>query len=421
VKVALLADVLGVPTGASDDSIAAYGTLREYYFEQYFNALRGIYQSPSYWNTSLSQMADMQRGRCGETYLRYDFSPEDRERQFNAGHYALDGVSPETLFFSSGMAAITTLLIHVVKASGTRRACVGRRTYYETIRLLQRLFKVSAQDEYQLQIPGGARVLWIDYPLSTRPNRLPNVSAILRAFADVATRQYESDFYAVVDYTVAAFTFDVREYLCELPENLNVILVTSLQKHMGYGLDLAKGGAITVYSRSPELLTSLRRLRMYAGTLFNETSYYLMPPIYPSTVRQIVADAGVNARDLACGIERLGVEGLILHYPLASPSTCDTSLVFVEMSGQALHQHSSRPYPSDMLLQSILAEAQQSNCPLCHGESFGFPMTRIHKWGTVDSDVPSIRISVGYDDKLALAAKETILRGIVRYAETARI
>lgn len=54
-------------------------------------------------------------------------------------------------------------------------------------------------------------------------------------------KYYDQDFYIVIDYTVAAFAFDIRQYITGLAENIHIVLITSLQKHMGYGLDLAKG------------------------------------------------------------------------------------------------------------------------------------------------------------------------------------
>jgi hypothetical protein len=69
-------------------------------------------------------------------------------------------------------------------------------------------------------------------------------------------------------------------------------------------------------------------------------------------------------------------------------------------------------------MQHILSEARHRNAPLTHGESFGFAMTRLHKWGSFYSDVRSVRICVGYDGQLTDAAVEPILSGIISYAES---
>lgn len=236
-----LASTLQVPVSPNEDAITIYEKIRGYYFERCFNCLRGVYQSPSYPNTPLPQSTPLQTGRPGEAYLRYDFDPSEAESAFNLGHRALDHLAPKTFFFSSGMSSITTLLLYLARIAGSRRLCVGQRVYFEAVRLMRQLFRVVAEDEYDFKVPSGTQILWLDYPLSTEPNQLPNLNSILDRFVSFTRKYYDQDFYIVIDYTVAAFAFDIRQYITGLAENIHIVLITSLQKHMGYGLDLAKG------------------------------------------------------------------------------------------------------------------------------------------------------------------------------------
>jgi len=417
-KIASVATALGVAVSQDEDPISVYQRIRGHYFNQYFNSIQGVYQSPSYADTPLIQTTDIQSKRRAEVYLRYDFDPAELESRFNKGHQAVDGVSPRTLFFSSGMSAITTLLLYLARAATSRRACIGLHSYFETVRLLRQLFRLEAQEEAKLNIKGDAQILWMDYPLSTEWNEFPDLSSILKRFRTHAIRHYDRDFFAVIDYSVAAFAFDIRDHVSELPENVHLLLISSLQKHMGYGLDLARGGAITIYSRSPELPISLARLRTYSGSCLTETSFYLMPPVIPSLIKDLVKDAGMNARRLAEAVANLSVDGLRLHYPPQARTPFETSLIFLEIDDRAARSPESDTYPADSLLQYILSEARSCHAPVTHGESFGFAMTRIHKWGPFYSDVRSVRICAGYDEQLAEAAIEPILAGIISYANS---
>lgn len=422
-KVASLASYLGVSADSNDEPIEIYHRIRGHYFDRYLACVRGMYQSPSYPDTPLPQSTGLQSKRQSEAYLRYDFDPAELEEQFNSGHRAIDGVGARTLFFSSGMSAIATLILYLAKAARSRRACIGLHSYFETVRLLRRVFRLTAREESALGTDGDQEVLWLDFPLSTEPNGFPKLRSILERFAATAMRSYDREFYAIIDYSVAAFAFDIRDYLTGLPENMHIMLVCSLQKHMGYGMDLARGGAITIYSRSPEPPVSLARLRAYSGSCLTEASFYLMPPFIPSVIRRIVTDAGVNARYLAEAIADLHISGLRLHYPPRSdtpqPGTFDTSLLFLEVGGKLARSADDGTYPADALLQCILSEARRCSAPVPHGESFGFAMTRLHKWGAVTSDARSVRICVGYDEQMANAAVDPILAGIASFAESA--
>lgn len=417
-KTASVASALGVAVPPGEEPIAIYQRIRSHFFSRYFSSIQGIYQSPSYADTPLAQTTDIQSKRPAEAYLRYDFDPAEIEAVFNKGHRALDSVSPKTFFFSSGMSAVTTLVLYLAKVASSRRVCIGLHTYFETVRLLRQVFHLTAQEESALNPSRDDQVLWIDYPLTTEPNQFPDLSSILDRFIANAIGHYDQDFYAVIDYSVAAFAFDICDHVSELPENVHLLLVSSLQKHMEYGLDLARGGALTIYTRSPELTISLARLRTYSGSCFTESSFYLMPPIIPSVIRDIVRDAGMNARHLAETIASLRVEGLRLHYPSQAAADFDTSLLFLEINDKGARSSDGEACPADCLMQHILSEARHRNAPLTHGESFGFAMTRLHKWGSFYSDVRSVRICVGYDGQLTDAAVEPILSGIISYAES---
>ncbi|MGH2637845.1 MAG: hypothetical protein ACRDF4_00935 [Rhabdochlamydiaceae bacterium] len=414
----VLADRLGSVSHSKTNPLDIYNDLRNSLFAKFFTRVQGTYQSPSWSNSPLSQSSTENQSRIEETYLRYDFNPIDLEEQFNSGHCALDGIEPVTLFFHSGMSAINTILVYLRKALNSHGACIGTNIYFEANRLIRQFFRVQALPEDKFRIAPDVHLIWIDYPLSDEPNYFPDLRAIISEMIDNSTRRYDQEYYIVIDYTLAGFAFDIRKYIRDLPYNLHIFLVSSLQKHMTYGLDTATGGALTVYSRTNEIILAIRRLRSYCGAILSERSAFLLPPIEPALVKEIIIDAGKNACDLAKAVTSFGSPRLKIHYQFDTPMGYRSSLVFIELPEAVTTQRSNRT-SLDQLLDQILIAAKKRDVPLVHGASFGFPMTRICKFdGGVNSDLRSLRFGVGYDEDLANSVIPAINDGIQAFLAT---
>lgn len=394
----------------------AYEAVRESLFQRYWERCNGAYQSPSDADSPLRLMNAMQAERPKETYLRYNFGALQREQSFNGGHATVGAIAPRSLLFSSGMAAITTLLVYLRGIAGLRRVCVAENSYFESIRLLRRMFHVALRSDGTLEHTDMTRVVWVDYPTSDEPNCFPNLRAILANVVENSQRALDRDFYVVIDYTVSAFAFDLRRYLRDIPENVHVFLVASLQKHMSYGLDIAPGGALTVYSWAREPYAAVAQLRTHCGAMFTEKSSYLLPAFRPDVVRQIVIDSGKNAAELANALVALRHPGIKVHYSFGDEEDYTSSLIFVELLNRGSHIGREAPFPVDRLVDCIVERGRTDEAPLVHGESFGSPMTRFYHFrGTAHHDVRSIRIAVGYDEELATAALPSIVAGFERF------
>ncbi|MDE1818293.1 MAG: hypothetical protein KGI19_06795 [Thaumarchaeota archaeon] len=301
----------------------------------------------------------------------------------------------------------------------SRGACMGVNTYFEAGRLIRQFFQVRALPEDQFRIASDDHLIWIDYPLSDEPNYFPDLHTILSEMVDNSRRRYDQEYYCVIDYTLAGFAFDIRRYIRDLPYNLHIFLVSSLQKHMTYGLDTATGGALTIYSRTNEIIPAIRRLRSYCGTILSERSAFLLPRIEPAIVKEIIIDAGKNAYNLAKTLSSLGSPRLKIHYQFDSSVGYHSSLVFIELP-ETINKPRSGGLPLlDRLLDQILIAAKKKKAPLVHGASFGFPMTRICKFdGGIHSDLRSLRLGVGYDEDLASSVIPAINDGIQTFLAT---
>ncbi|MFZ2385864.1 MAG: hypothetical protein WBE75_06660 [Candidatus Omnitrophota bacterium] len=198
-----------------------------------------------------------------------------------------------TLIFDSGMGAVKTLLSYL--ASDERGILVGNGTYYE-IELLQkqmennsgivtRLRDQDAQGFIDRVKTGAYKALFID-PISNSARRIAdikltdlNLNAEDMPVADLKTMlehfvtlRYEKPFYLFIDVSLFATMFQLPDFInnAVLPENLNIVLFSSLQKLHQEGMEFTTGGALTLISGSPEnndtVMDSLRAYQRATGT-----------------------------------------------------------------------------------------------------------------------------------------------------------
>lgn len=403
----IIADYLKIPIHRQADSLAVYKEIRKNLFRRYYEKYIGTFQSPSVSPTPIIQRANNQTDRKNETYLRYDFRPQDLEEKFNSGFLSVNGVQPQTLFFNSGMSAITTLVLYLAKVVRPKKVLLGDYTFFESKHILRRLFLTKIFSEESFEIPDDTTLVWFDYPTNDDNNYFLNLPKLLNEMIKRSYERYDEEFFIVIDYTVSAFGFSLEKYLKELPLNLHIFLVSSLQKHMTYGLDIGTGGALTIYSRASNIYAKIDMLRSYSGSFLNERSYFLLPPIEPSIVRRVIFDSGSIALEIAQEISNLSSK-IIVHYQYKSPEPYTSSLIFVQLGDELLHNSSLKNYAIDSLTKCILVEAKKNNAILVHGTSFGFPMTRIFKNGDIDEDVRILRIVAGYDERM----QENVLKSI---------
>lgn len=408
-----IGDYLDVRMDQRANNLENYQLIRKALFERFYDNYLGTFQSPSLKASPVVLRGRFQAERPLEYYLRFDFNPLHLEENFNAGHQPINSVWPKTLFFNSGMSAITALAIYLAKVAKTGGFLLGQHTYYEVKHVLRRIFAPQLFLESETQISDDTQMIWFDYPTnSDDKNCFLDLQKVLSTVSRLSQNHYDKEFYLVIDYTTSAFGFSLEKYLEDLPNNLHIFLVSSLQKHMTYGLDIGTGGALTIYSRAADIYDDIKILRGYTGSLFNEQSFFLFPKIEPEIVKKLVVDSGKIAQSIFEHIKYLS-KGIDVQYTYDSPESYNSSLILLRLDNDLfLHKKGKDFHPIDQLVQCILTETKKNRTVIVNGASFGFPMTRIQKNGGLDDDVRSLRIAAGYDEEMNKNVIETIGNGI---------
>src|SRR3989344_2734123 len=135
-KIKTVSNFLGVSTKKTASPMEIYSNLREKMFLRYFQNHIGTFQSPSVSPSPVTQQAGYQAKRTNETYLRYDFKPTDLEEKFAIFFRSINGVQPQTLFFNSGMSAITALVLFLSSEVKPKKVSLGDYTFFETKHIL---------------------------------------------------------------------------------------------------------------------------------------------------------------------------------------------------------------------------------------------------------------------------------------------
>jgi hypothetical protein len=411
-----IGDYLNIQIDNKLDNLEIYRLIRKTLFERFYKNYLGTFQSPSISASPVVLRGQFQAERSLECYLRFDFNPSELEEKFNEGHKPINFIWPKTLFFNGGMSAITTLAIYLAKEAKTGRLLLGQHTYYEVKHILRRLFAPQLFTESEVLISDDTQLIWFDYPTnSDDKNCFIDILTVLSSVIRLSKNHYDKEFYLVIDYTVSAFGFSLEKYLDDLPNNLHIFLVSSIQKHMTYGFDIGTGGALTIYSRTADIYDNIMHLRGFTGSLFNEQSFFLLPNIEPEIVKQIVVDSGKNAQSIVEHVKFLS-EGIDVQYTFTSPESYNSSLVLLRLDRDFfLHKREKDIHPIDKLVHCILAEAKRNQAIIVNGASFGFPMTRIQKNGGLEDDVRSLRIAAGYDEEMNKNILDAIVIGIQNF------
>lgn len=399
-KLKKLAKALGVKAPNNISDLVLYSFVRKKYFEKFNKIYLRQFQSPSITPTTHIQRSDSQITNEHSVYQRSDYTPLRLEDDVNSLYKNLKDISPRTATFNSGMAAISSLAYFLFNVKKISKLALAENSYFETDWLMKGYGKTIYFDEYKLNLSREADAYWIEFPVNcTKPDKYPFDQQInLQNFFKFLLRRVatsKKQIYLVIDYTLFYLPFNIDSYISELPEKLSIFLISSLQKHRGYGLDLTNGGVITYYSREQERdCSDLLKIRAITGTSITQETVWLMPKIDNKLINQIVKDSGLEAKKMfeSCYNPKSKVR---LYY--SNNNQFLTSFIFMKIDDDLMKKSIKAPFYSDKLIGELVNSAKRNQSVLICGTSFGFPFTRIFKNSERYDNTNSLRIAVGYD------------------------
>lgn len=411
-KLAELAKELNLPIKPSGlEEMEIYSQIRDYFFQLFALRIKNQFQSPSLKSSTTIQRTKNQNSIEHSVYQRSDYNPLKAENQLNDLYHALKSKNPKTLYFNSGMAAINTLLFFLYHHHKIGLFLVGENAYYETKYLFEDYGSVSYYNDYYSLPKINFDSLWLEYPINcTNPANYPiNKSSIikihLKQFFQQAKKNKKKKFYLVIDYTLGKVPFQ-QSVFKSAPENVSIFLVTSLQKHRGYGLDLVNAGAITIFSNRKDYIY-LKKLRAIMGASYTQETFWLQPQISYKTINKLIKDSGNIAYNISTQIiNRKEVKCYFAN------NTFKTSFIFLKIDKKLITNHIKNPYLSDLLIKSIIKSAKINKTEMITGTSFGFPFTRIFKNSERYENTDILRIAIGYNEILNSKTAKAINEGI---------
>lgn len=425
-KIEELSSLLNIFPPKQLHGLRIYNYLRNYFIKKFHSKYNSFFQSPSIKPTTIKQRSSLQSEFEHSVYQRADYTPLRLEGYYNSLFPQVGSILPETLMFSSGMSAISSISYYLFGAKKINRIALGENAYFETKWLIEDYHRLSYFNEYNLNLPLNCDVIWIEYPINcTQPHSYPfnNQLDLITFFHKLVDLVHHSSrhFYLIIDYTLFYIPFDLKSFITQIPKNLTIFLVTSLQKHRGFGLDLTNAGAITFYSHQTKKdLEYLKRVRAITGTSVTQETVWLMPPLNKELINQIIKDSGRNAQDV---FRRSYIPDSPVQLYYADNSYFLTCFIFVQISPKIMKLSKSPPYFSDLLIKEIILAARRHHVILIYGTSFGFPFSRIFKNSERYQNTDSLRIAIGYDSEMNrgvdLAIVEGIKRFIFKYAKEA--
>ncbi len=417
-----LADLMKLLVKPDKNAQSTYSRIRNFYIKKGEKLGHGRYQSPSINPSAIVQRSKSQNTLEHSVYQRADFTPVKAENDFNKFFKPLSDMNPKTLFFNSGMAAISTLMFYLNNSKKGKRMHVGENAYFETKWLAEDYLGSGLVNEYSLKINKDTDILWLEYPINcTQPSKYPfdkgiDLSDVFKKLTKICKLKKGKRVSLVIDYTLYFLPFNIGDYVKIIPQNLDIYLVTSLQKHRGYGLDLVNGGALTFYSHSSnDDYEYLKRLRTITGTSITQETLWTMPPIKPVIINKLIKDSSRNAYKVFKEVSKHSFEYVKFYY--SQNRDFKTSFIFIEIDEDLVKKHSQKPFLSELLIQEIISSAKKNNAVMIHGTSFGLPTSRIFKNSERYENTNSLRVAIGYDEDQCGDIAKVLIEGTTYFSK----
>lgn len=347
-----------------------WSEIREAYITRATRLLMRDWQSPAYLS-SIENEAGRREGRVIANISDYTrdkhdlaYSYESRFAKEYLPHLGL--IKPEVYVTSSGMAALTTIILALHRVLGVdQTVLVGKHSYFQNQEILTRSFaRVVTFDENNTR--EWQKLIEVERPVAIFVDSLCNESE-LTAPPVVEIGNYVSSVareptYLVIDNSLLAIGFPWNKLLKLKRGKLELLGWESLNKYYQFGLDRVTGGVVWGTGRVGRDLFSAR---MHAGTIMPDFAVAMLPKPSRKMLKLYLQRIESNRRIMQRLLGNISREAI-------TPYEFSGAQVVIEVPGK----HRYGYYLA--LTKKIVKKAKEYGVQLAAGTSFGMPHSRIY-------------------------------------------
>jgi hypothetical protein len=372
--------------------------IREIKFLYASFSVHGNFQSVSVASSLHEELGEGQKVKKDlfTEYSRYDLDAKEAQNHFNSLIEAPDGYSSKSLFFSSGMAAVSTVL------AGANRSKVlcGSSLYFENSNITHDYLDEETTTFFNEGETGSLRegvaknpdVVFIE-PIGNN-FELPTVD-LKELFETESVPKV-----VILDVTLFGLGFDYEKFLSESKDGSTFIFVNSLQKLFQDGDSVVSAGAITIVGKDREYVEALRSkiyaLRGMLGTNITQHSLQGLLKLDRNVTLEYVQACVENTKSIFNNVkDYVSYDfGRVVYseIPEGAPP------VFYINFNQELGQQ---------FVNRVVDLASNKGIQVTDGASFGFRHTRLM---CIGGDSTKVRVCPGIENEREVVALTQIIQ-----------
>lgn len=335
------------------------------------------WQSPDYGYSNLSQHGINQNKIYAfqNDYQRYRF---DSKKLENIILNSYKNKKANIHIFNSGIGAFNTLISSFDNFE-SQVSLAGNNLYFEVKNILKRKANIYFFDENDIStLEEMINELEPSYIFLDPVANSPNLTSFdFNNLFKIIENNYKSKKISIIcDVTLNIHKFDPFDIIDNLPNNIDLYLFRSLQKHDQLGLDLVTGGVIIHYGKSKKNI--LEELKQY-GTMPTELSVKTLEIFSEKTLEKRFLRISQNALILSFYLKDYSKNSYsiidLVNYPLLDQCK-NYKYHFIPLFFFKLKEHFSLE-DSQFMLNQLNEHAKELNIPLVLGSSFGFNIPRV--------------------------------------------
>lgn len=407
------------------------GWLRTLYGELGSVLASSDWQSPSFLH-AIKNHAGTQAGKIVGTMNDYkrdghldaiEFETQFREEYIDAPMQ----LAPHVCVTSSGMAAFSTLLMHLAcNRPMIGPILVGASSYFENKIMLEKFFphQIEYVDECDTEaIVARAKevrpcAIFLDTLCNTFTLAMPDLKSLIPKLLHVLSH----DAALILDNSTLSVSCQPLVYNPMLGMHATIYVVESLNKFTQFGLDRVTGGVIW---NSGGFLIGVKEIRKHGGTIIQDASVLSIPSPNRARLNKRLARLGRNAQILAehlDGYLKKNPNRYISHivYPSLPSSPAYQNAKDLAFKGSffvfAFKPHKTQLPIYNDFVKNLLEEAKQAGVEIISSTSFGFDTTRIYVTAVHATKFtkPFIRISVGSETMQEIETLKRIFESAIQ-------
>lgn len=380
-------------------NVRSWAEIREAYCERAAKLIANDYQAPSYLSSGNSQAGRREGQIIGNindyTRDQHDLS-QAYEKKFAKEYLPTQMLLPtEAYVTSSGMAALTTVIMMLHRQHGTRHTImVGKHSYFQNLEALSGSFeRVVFFDESDVML--WQQTYREEKPLAVFVDSLCNESELhspdVLAISELMKKISETKCYLVVDNSMLGPVFPFNKLLKSQSKNLNIVVWESLNKYYQYGLDRVTGGVLW---GSRRLSAKMFRARINAGTIMPDWAVAMLPTPNMRVMKEYLLKIEENSALMQQKLRELVNSNRV--------EIIRRAITKYEFNGaQIVVEFVKKPSYEQIqkMIRKIIVRARREGVELVAGSSFGMPNTRVYLTARQTEYAQMfLRISVGMEE-----------------------